>query len=181
MLLELLASGDTAINPISLDPANLKAAGWALGIFLVVLFLLKKMAWGPILDGLAAREKRIEDSLEKAAEIEKNTREMAATNRKLIEEAQTEAQAIVSQAREAAVQAAEQVKAGATDEIEAQRDRFRREMQLESEKARAELRESAVELTVQATAKLVGRIVDDADHQRLVRDALTEAESVSRN
>src|SRR5947207_662644 len=97
---EHVGVADPEINPIDLThPANLAAAVWAWAIFLALLFILWKFAWGPIAKGLDARAARISDSLKKAEEIEKATRELAETNRQLMARAQLEAQGIVNEAR----------------------------------------------------------------------------------
>src|SRR5687768_8075454 len=83
--------GSPEIEPTDFaHPANWKAALWAWGIFLVLLLLLWKLAWTPIAKGLEARALRISESLRKAEEIEKATRELAETNRKLLEKTQHE-------------------------------------------------------------------------------------------
>ena len=187
-LLYLLAAAEGAgggghgISPLdAANPANLKAGLWALGIFLVLLFVLRKFAWGPIVAGLAAREERITESLEKAAEIEKATRELAETNKKMLEAAQREAQGIIAESRLSAKTAADEILAKAQSEIGDQRERAKREIALESDKARAELRAAAVELTLSAAAKLIGRSMSGDDQRRLAEQALSDAERVARN
>lgn len=184
-MLYLLAADGAAHPPIDptaiFNPANPKAALWALGIFVVLLILLKKFAWGPIVAGLQAREERIAASLEKAAEIEAATAALAETNAKLLDEARREAQAIVADAREAGQKAAADLLTKAHDEIEAQKARSKREIQLETDKARAALRQDAVDLTLQATSTLIQRTMDASDSRRLVEEALKDAESVARN
>lgn len=179
-MLYLLAAEGDLIDPTSPSMLSLKTGLWALGTFIVVVFLLKKFAWGPIVDGLKAREDRIEESLAKAEEIEKSTRELAETNRKAIEEAQREAQQIVADARVAAKKAADETVVKAQEEIAAQRDRLKREIQLEGEKARDLIRREAVDLTVDATSLLLGRHLGEADQRRLAEEALRDAESVAK-
>ncbi len=146
------------IDPMDFaEPANWAAGAWALGIFLMLMFVLWKFAWGPIVAGLNAREERINASLEKAQEIEKATREIADTNRKMLEDAQREAQGVIAAARQSAKTTADEITAKAKVEIEAQRDRSKRELVLEADKARAALRADAVELTLMAAAKLLGK------------------------
>lgn len=183
MLYLLLAAEDGhAINPLDLsDPANFKAGLWALGIFIVLVFVLKKLAWGPIVAGLKAREDRIAESLEKAEAIERATAELATTNQKLFDEAQQQAQQILADARESAKTAGDELLAKAKAEIEAQRDRSKRELVLETDKARAELRTHAVDLTIAAAGRLIGKSLSGSDQQRLAMDALRDAEDVARN
>lgn len=161
--------------------ANLAAAAWAWIIFVVLLILLWKFAWGPIAKGLEARAHRISGSLKKAEEIEKATRELAETNRALLAKTQQEAQQIVADARAAGRHAAEEVMKKAAADIDAQRERFTRETQLLIEKARADLRRDTVDLTLDAASRLLGRSMTDADGRRLAEQALRDAESVTRN
>lgn len=174
--------GAGMVSPTDLlNPTNHAAALWALGIFVVLLVVLKKMAWGPIVAGLDAREQRIAESLSKAEEIEKATRELAETNRAELEKAQREAAAIVAASRESAKTQAEEIVAKAHADITAEKDRFKRELELETRKAQAILRQDAVDLTIDATSRLIGRTLSSSDERRLVEDALKDAESVARN
>jgi len=174
--------GHGGINPLDAEnPANWQSGVWALGIFLLLVVVLKKFAWGPIVAGLDAREDRINASLEKAKEIETATAKLAETNRQLLEEAQREAQVIISDSRDAATVAAQEITTKAQSEIEAQRDRVKRELALEAEKAKAELRAGAVDLTLQAAAKLIGKSLTGEDQRRLAEEALADAEAVARN
>ncbi len=175
-------SHPVGINPMDFaDPANMWAGIWALVIFLVLALVLGKFAWGPIVSGLKSREDRINDSLKRAEDVEKATRELQETLAKERAKAQQEAQGIVAEARVAAKHAAEEVTAKALAEIEAAKERHHRELSLEGDKVRAELRRDAVELTIAATAKLIGRSLDATDQARLAEDALRDAESVARN
>jgi F-type H+-transporting ATPase subunit b len=170
------------IDPANLThPANLAAAAWAWCIFIVLVVLLWKFAWGPISKGLDARAQRITDSLKRAEEVEKAAREITETNKALLLKAQHEAQQIVSDARNAAQQVAEEVRKKATADVDAQRVRFTRETELAVEKARDEMRRATVELTIAATARLLGRSLTDGDSRRLAAEALADAETVAGN
>jgi len=170
------------IDPTNLGhPANIAAAFWAWGIFVALLIVLWWKAWGPIAKGLQGRAQRISDSLKKAEEIEKSARELIETNKAIMAKAQAEAQQLVADARTAATATTNELLAKANHEIEAQRERYAREMQLVVDKARADLRRDAVDLTIAATGKLIGRSMTDADSRRLATEALADAESVARN
>jgi F-type H+-transporting ATPase subunit b len=176
------AHGEAEISPLDLGHhANLAAALWGWGIFVLLLILLWKFAWGPIAKGLDARADRIAESLKKAEEIEKATRELQETNRQLFARAQQESQGIVAEARLAAKNAADDVLAKTHAEVEAQRQRFTRETQLMVDKARADLRRETVDLVLATASKLVERGLSDADHRRLAEQALRDAENVARN
>jgi F-type H+-transporting ATPase subunit b len=160
---------------------NLLAAAWSWAIFIVLMLLLWKLAWGPIAKGLEGRAHRIAESLKKAEEIEKSARELTETNKQLLAKAQADAQQLVADARNAATTTANELLAKANAEIEAQRERHKREMELVVDKARADMRRDAVELTIAATARLIGKSLTDADSRRLASEALADAESVARN
>ena len=170
------------INPLdSAAPENVKAAVWALLIFLAVLFILWKFAWGPIVAGLQGREDRINASLKKAEDLERATREMTERHAEAMAKSQQDAQQIVADARAQAVKAASVVAAKAQEEIEASRDRFQREMSLEAARVKAEIRQEAVALTLAAAGRVVGKSLSGADHLRLAEEALRDAESTARN
>jgi F-type H+-transporting ATPase subunit b len=174
--------GESEIDPTNLaHPANTAAALWAWGIFIALLFVLWWKVWGPVAKGLEGRAQRISDSLKKAEEIEKSSRELIETQKALMAKAQAEAQQLIADARTVATTTSAELLAKANQEIEAQRDRYTREMQLVIDKARADMRRDAVELTISATAKLIGRSLSDADSRRLATEALADAESVARN
>lgn len=176
------APDDAEIDPTDLThPANAAAAVWAAVIFILLLVLLWKFAWGPIAKGLDARADRISESLKKAEEIEKAARELNETNRALLARAQQEAQQIVAEARVAAKNAADDLFAKVKADVEAQRQRFTRETELLVEKARADLRRETVNLTIDAAAKMLGRGMTQADDRRLAEQALADAEDVARN
>lgn len=175
-------AGGPALDPMNVhEPAHWLAGAWTWGIFVLLLILLGKFAWGPIAKGLEARANRISESLKKAEEIEKAARELSETNKALVARAQHDAQQIVSDARVAAQHAAEDVLKKAHAEIDASRVRFTRETELMVEKARADLRKDTVELVLQTTGKLLGSGMTDADHRRLAEQALRDAETVARN
>lgn len=175
----LLAQEHPGIDPMSPEHANVAAAFWALGIFVALFFVLWKAAWGPIVQGLQAREDKINASLTRAEELEKATRELAETNRQSMAKAQQEAQAVVAEARVAAKKAMEEITAKAHAEIEASRERFEREMRLEAEKIRDDLRRETIDMVLSATARLLGRTISAPDHRRLAEESLRDAESVA--
>lgn len=176
------AAQGAEIDPTNLTHhANLAAAVWAWCIFLVLVVLMWKFAWGPISKGLDARAQRISDSLKKAEEVEKAAREIAESNKALMLKAQQDSAQIVADARNAAQQVAEEVRKKGTADVDAQRERFTRETQMAVEKARADLRKETVDLALLAAAKLLGTSMSDAEHRRLAEQALRDAEQVTRN
>ena len=69
---------------------------WTSATFVILLLILKKVAWGPILQTLAERETRIKEALEKADTAQKETEEAMAKNQELLDNAKKELASLVT-------------------------------------------------------------------------------------
>lgn len=74
---------------------------WMTIAFLLLLFVLKKLAWGPILNTISERETTINEALQSAEKAKEELKNLTATNEKLLAEARLERDAILKEAREA--------------------------------------------------------------------------------
>lgn len=162
------------ISPFSGDVGN---ALWTLIIFALVLFVLGKFAWGPILSGLQTRENFIRESLEAA----RRDREQAEARLREYEErlatARAEATAIVDEGR----RDAEVVKRRVEEETKAEADRMieraRREIQIATESATKDLYRLSTRLATDMATRIVGRELSPQDHERLIAEAIRGVES----
>jgi len=154
---------------------------WDLGIYTLVvfgllLFILGRYAWGPIMQGLQKREdiiRRARDEAEQAlGEAQKLRDELAAQRasaadevRGLMDEARRDAQAVRDQAR-----------ADAAKDIQAERDRLRREIDSARDQALQDIYTTAVHFAEEFARKAIGRKLDlsSDERRRLVDDALAE-------
>ena len=160
---------------------NIGVALWTLVIFAVVIFVLGRFAWGPILGGLQAREKFIRESLESA----KRDREAAEARLKEYTDklvaARGEATAIVDEGRRDADEVKRRIEAEARNEANLLIERARREIDIAKETAVKELYILAARLTTQAASKVLRREIQPSDHERLIRDAMQELSDLQRN
>jgi F-type H+-transporting ATPase subunit b len=147
---------------------------WAWVAFAVTLFALKKVAWPMLAAKMEEREVRIAEGLKKAEEAEKRAQELMTKQEQILDEARKEAQKFVADARVAAENAKNDALASAQKEIEAQRERAKKEIGLERAHAVEELKKAAVELTLEASARLLKREMRDEDHRRLAREVIDE-------
>lgn len=139
---------------------------WTIVVFGLLLAVLWKYAWPQILGAVEAREKALEEQL---AEARRNREESAALveeQKRLLAEARTEAHGIVA----AAGGMAEKERALAMEKTRQEQEellaRARREIGAEKERALAELRREAVDLSLAAASKLIGdRLGSDADRK----------------
>jgi F-type H+-transporting ATPase subunit b len=145
---------------------------WTAVTFMILLIILGKLAWRPILEMLDEREKKIRESLEQAeiarAEAEKN---MAEQN-KIIKAAKKEAQEILNKSRSAAESIKEEIVQKAGQEADQLVDKAKHEIELSQKKAIEGIRDLAVELSMTATTKLIGKSLDEKDHKELIEQSI---------
>jgi F-type H+-transporting ATPase subunit b len=165
----LLAAGGGTFTDV-----NLATVIWAWVSFLVTLFALKKVAWPMLAAKMEEREVRIAEGLKKAEEAEKRAQELMTKQEQILEEARKEAQKFIADSRVAAENAKNDAVAAAQKEIEAQRERAKKEIGLERAHAVEDLKRAAVELTLEASARLLKREMRDEDHRRLAREVIDE-------
>ncbi|HVX17595.1 MAG TPA: F0F1 ATP synthase subunit B [Acidimicrobiales bacterium] len=150
---------------------------WTWGVFLVTLFLLSKIAWPMLIKKMEEREVRISEGLKKAEEAEAHARELAERQEQILEEARREAQQFLAESRESAEHARNEMLAATQDEIAAQRERAKREIELERANAIEELKTATVGLTLDASSRLLQRELHDDDHERMAREVVEEVAS----
>lgn len=158
----------------SITKLRLGTVLWTWGVFLVTLFLLSKIAWPMLIKKMEERELKISDGLKRAEEAEERVRELAARQEQLSEESRKEAQQLLAESRQVAENQRNQLIAEAQVEIAAERERAKTEIGLERARAIEELKATTVELTLEASSRLLGRELHDADHQRLAQSTIDE-------
>ena len=149
---------------------------WTLITFLLLLVLLSKFAWGPILGAMNAREEGIKGDLDRARKEREDAQRLLEEHRALVNLARKER----AEAVEAGRRDAERLKAEILDEARKQREHLMKqaEMQIDAglRQARAGLKSEAADLAIQAASKLMGKSLDDATQRRLVEDYLADLE-----
>ena len=145
---------------------------WTLIAFGLTFWGLKRFAFGPIQKTIDERRKRIRDSVEEAERARAEARSLLEQHRQLIGQAKTEAGGILAEARKVA----DSQRDRARDEIEADRQRrledTRKQIEAETARSLELIRREVAELTLVATAKVTGKVLDRDDHRRLIEDAI---------
>ncbi len=148
---------------------------WTLITFILVLFLLKKFAWGPIMDALTKRESFIEDSIKAAENAKKEMANLKAENDRLLEEAKVERDRIIKEANVAAKQIVEEANAEASKEAQKRVEEARIAINIEKQAALAEVKTQVANLSVQIAEKLMRhQLSNDAAQKALVQDYISE-------
>jgi F-type H+-transporting ATPase subunit b len=148
---------------------------WQLVIFLLVLFLLAKFAWKPILTALSEREEGIESALRLADQAKLEMQQLKAGNEKLLAEARLERDKMMQEAQNMANQHRESEKARATAEANQIIQRAREEIQTEKNAALAEVKNTAAKLSLDIAERILRReLTDPAAQTQLVESYLKE-------
>ena len=140
--------------------------------FAVLLFILKKFLYKPILKVLEERKKRIEESLKNAQEIEKRLLQVAEDEEKRIQKASQEGERIIKEAEVAAAQIIENGKSKA--ELLAQRilQNGRFQLQLEKEKLQQETRSELADILLLSLQKVTGKLFNRKDQKQLIEETV---------
>lgn len=147
---------------------------WITIVFLLLLLVLRKYAWGPITTALADRERTIDTSIKRAEAALAEARQVQAGNQAALKEAEQEAQRILRDARETA----DRLRG---EEIDKTRDQIRKlqaqaQEEIEQQKQRAldELRSEVADLAIQAANKILHENIDTTRQRKLVDQFISQ-------
>jgi len=159
-----------AANPlISVTPGLMI---WTIVCFLIALFVLKRYAFGPIQKMIDARREQIRRSLEEAENAREESRRVLEEHKQLIGQARSEAEQILGEAR----RTGEAMETRMREETEVERKRrieeTRREIAAETARALEQIRTEVADLTLEATAIVVGRKLDSERDRELITEAI---------
>ena len=177
--LPAFASGEGGENNIF--AGDIGNVFWTLLIFALVLVVLGKYAWGPMLDSLRAREDFIRESLETAKkDRDRAERRLKEYDDKLTE-ARAEATAIVEEGRRDSEVLRQRIEEEARAEAEKMIDRAKREIGIAKETAVKELYDLSGNLATDIASRIVGRELNAEDHARLIEESIGQLEEQGPN
>ncbi len=159
--------------------ASLTDIRWDLGLWTIVVFvllyaILHKFAWGPLLAGLQKREFTIADALAQAKKANEDAQALQAELRKRLDNNAQEIRGLMEEARKDGQKLKDELVATGNTEVNANRDRLRREMDTARDQALQELWTQTAQLATLVSAKTIRRDLGTDDHRRLVDEALAE-------
>ncbi len=147
---------------------------WTIVCFAIVVFVLKRYAFGPVQAMIDERRKRIRDAISEADRAREEARKLLEEHRALIGQARTEAEEILSEARKIADSQRDRLR----EEIEVDRQRRLEETQRQIDQATAaalgEIRREVASLSLLAAEKITRKTLTDSDQKRLIDEALSE-------
>tara|TARA_B100000989_G_scaffold156696_2_gene117013 strand:- start:6507 stop:7004 length:498 start_codon:yes stop_codon:yes gene_type:complete len=149
---------------------------WATIAFLVVMFLLRKMAWGPILSALKEREENIANALNEADRARSEMAALNADNERLLQEARVERDSMLREARDMADKVVADAKAKAKEEASRESEKARQVIATERKAAVAELKAEVAKLSVTIAEKLIrSELSGEEKQQALVQKLIDES------
>ena len=143
--------------------------------FLLLLFLISRFAYRPILRMLDQRSERIKESLEAADRAWQEAQQAETNIQAQLDAARREGQQIIEQAARSAEQLREEIQQIARQEAQAIVERAKADFALERQKAIAELRRQFADLTVAAAERVINESLDRAKHQSLISEVLEQS------
>jgi len=149
---------------------------WTLFTFALLLFILGRFAWKPLLAALEERERTIRESLDAARQAQEQASTALEENRQILAEARKSAGEILDRARQEAEHVKSGILEGARRDQENLLERGREEIEREKRAAIQEIRGVAADLALSAAEKLIGARLDEAGDRRLVEGYLQELE-----
>jgi F-type H+-transporting ATPase subunit b len=147
---------------------------WTLICFGITFYVLKRFAFARIQQGIDERRDRIRKAVEEADHAREEARALLEQHRQLLGEAKGEAAAILADARKVADAQFERVK----EESEAERlrrlEETKRQIEAETKRSLDQIRTEVADLTLAATARVTGKVLEAEDQRRLIDEAIAE-------
>ena len=159
------------LTSLGIDPARLV---WQAVNFLILLFVLQRFLYKPVLHMLDQRATRIRESMTHAEEIRQERQRVEEEAKHTRDEAWQHAQALLADAQKSADALLAEARVQAKEEADLFATRIRAELAREREQAFQELRVEVANLAVSAAGYVIGHSLDDASHRQLIREFLSE-------
>lgn len=141
---------------------------WTIVTFLILLIILKKTAWQPILQALKEREDKIRSSLEKAEQAKKEAEEILARNQKHLADAEEQVRKIINEGRDYANKLRTEIVSKANEEAQKMIETAKQEIENKKQEALGELKEIVADLSISAAEKILEETLDKEKHKKLI-------------
>ena len=150
---------------------------WTIATFLVLVALLAKFAWRPLLEALERRQAAIRQSLDDAQKAKQELERLNVESQRILSAARAEADKILSATRSDANRFREELKQKAQTEAAGIVKNAERQIELETARALQQIRTEAVDISVAIASKLLQRNVSKEDNERLIEETFKQIEA----
>ena len=162
-------------NPlVQLDPGLFV---WTILTFLLLVFVLAKFAWKPLLKMLQDREDMIRSSLEDAEKAKSELERLNEESEAIMAKARSEAQSILADGKAVAEKVKDDIIAKSKEQANKIREDAGNQIQVEKDKAISEIKKEVVNLTFSVAEKLIQKNLSDADNKSLIEESLKKVQT----
>jgi len=154
---------------------------WTILTFLVLVALLTKFAWKPLMQMLEVRQEAIKKSLADAETAKRELERLQEESAQIIRKAHVEAESIVSKSWSDAERLREEMKQKAKAEADAIVKESQRQIEIETGRALRQIRNEVADLSIAIASKVIQRNVSKEDNDRLIQDTLQQIDSSRSN
>jgi F-type H+-transporting ATPase subunit b len=149
---------------------------WTVVTFLIVLWVLRRFAFSRIQGLIDQRRDRIREALDEADKARSEARELREQVAREREEAKADREQILEESRRQAQRQLEQAREQADADLKARLEKNREELEAENARLREQIRRDVVELTLLASEKVTGKVLDADDQRRLIDETIDEVD-----
>ncbi|MGH3011965.1 MAG: F0F1 ATP synthase subunit B [Gaiellaceae bacterium] len=149
---------------------------WTILTFLIVLWALRRFAFGRIQGMIDQRRDRIREALDEADKAREEARELRELVKREREEALGDREKILDESRRQAQRQLEQARQAADTDLKERLEKNREELEAENARLREQIRRDVVELTLLASEKVTGKVLDEEDQRRLIDETIAEVD-----
>ncbi len=173
--LEVLTSGLLLGAAASHEGINTGDIVFQLLMFIILMALLKKYAWGPLMGVMKQREEYVAGEINAAENSRKEAEKLLEEQRNLLKEARTEAQNLIENAKKQGDVQREEIIAAARAEAERLKEGAKLEIEQQKERAVAAIREQVAHLSVLIASKVIEKELSAEDQDKLINEYIQEA------
>ena len=151
---------------------------WTWVTFVVLLLILWKAAWKPIVEALDARAEKVRGDIENADRSRQEAEKLLAQHKAMMDNARNEAANYIANGKTEAEKMKNEIIEKAGSEAEALADRARKEISLAKDRALAEIKAEVVNLSTEIAAKIINKNLNPNDQKALVEETLNKVRTV---
>jgi F-type H+-transporting ATPase subunit b len=177
---ESSTEGGEATSPLYQPNQGVITGTITIVIFVLLLAVLGKYSWGPIVKGLKSREDKIRKDIADADAARSKAEALLRDYNKQLADAEARAQALIAKASADAEALAAQIRARGQQEAEEARERATKEIEAAKNQAIREIHEQAADLATSAAEKIIRRSLNPNDYRDLVNQSLEQLQTMGR-
>ncbi len=163
---------DTGLNPLNTWKTDM--AVWTAVVFVLLLLVLGRFAWGPIADGLEKRESRIAGEIQAAEKANSDAKALLNEYQQKLGRAGDEVRRLIEQAKREAEVAGQKIVEKAREEADAEKRRAVADIELATAGALKEMAERSADLAVSLAGKIVQQRLSASEHSALINEAVAK-------